>query len=181
MIRLMVLGLLWHRPMTGYELQQTLQVSQTDKWAGILPGSIYHALKKLHQEGLVELEAVEQTGNRSRTSYRITDRGQEEAVRLAGEGLREKSVVFPTTLYTALSFLHLVPRQAIRTALQEQRQGLEADYAAMRQGQEMKEEVMKLSREALLVFENIYAQYELQLEFLGKLEEIYSGTEEEQG
>ena len=45
MVRLLVLGLLQFKPLSGYEIQQILQVSQIDVWAGILPGSIYHALK----------------------------------------------------------------------------------------------------------------------------------------
>lgn len=179
MIRLMVLGLLSHKPMSGYELQQVLHTTQTDKWAGILPGSIYHALKKLNREGLVELEAVEQTGNRSRTSYRITEKGRKEIERLAAEALAEKSVVFPTALYTALSFPHLIPQGIAQPAVQEQIQALEADYAAMRQGREVKEGIVELPPEAVLIFENIYGQYELQLDFLKKLAALYSPREEE--
>ena len=56
MTRLMVLGLLKSKPMSGYEIQQILTKSQSDSWAGILPGSIYHALKKMEKEGLVEIK-----------------------------------------------------------------------------------------------------------------------------
>ncbi len=51
MTRLMVLGMLRTKPMSGYEMQQLMQVSEVDKWAGILPGSIYHALKKMDKRG----------------------------------------------------------------------------------------------------------------------------------
>jgi DNA-binding PadR family transcriptional regulator len=175
--RLMVLGLLTYKPMSGYELQQALIVSQADKWAGILPGSIYHALKKLDQEGLVELEGVQQTGNRSKATYRITPKGQEELSKLTVEALSERSVVFPTSIYTALSFLHLVPRDVILTALQEQIVRLEEDYRDMKKGEEEKTEAIPLTPEALLVFENIYGQYELQLQFLRKLAALYAEQE----
>jgi DNA-binding PadR family transcriptional regulator len=70
--RLFVLGLLTWRPLSGYEMQVILQLNQTERWAGILPGSIYHALKKLAAEGMVVLQATEQVGNRAKAIYAIS-------------------------------------------------------------------------------------------------------------
>ena len=72
----MVLGLLKTKPMSGYEIQQLLIISQSDSWAGILPGSIYHALKKMEKEQLVAIDSIEQTGNRSKAIYKITEQGE---------------------------------------------------------------------------------------------------------
>lgn len=60
MTRTMVLGLLQtFGQMSGYEIQQKMQLSQTDKWAYVKPASIYHALKRMEKEGLVVLETIE--------------------------------------------------------------------------------------------------------------------------
>jgi len=53
MVRLFVLGLLYARPRHGYEIRKWLETRRTDLWTGVLPGSIYHALKQMTKEGLV--------------------------------------------------------------------------------------------------------------------------------
>ena len=83
--RLMVLGCLMQWPMTGYQIQLILQVSQTEQWAGILPGSVYHALKKLEKEGMVMLKGTEKTGNRLKSIYEITPAGKDEFSKLLKE------------------------------------------------------------------------------------------------
>ena len=55
MTKLLVLGLLDGGPMSGYDLQQKLGGADAERWGGVLPGSIYHALKSwrggLHRPG----------------------------------------------------------------------------------------------------------------------------------
>jgi len=170
--RLMVLGLLTHKPMSGYEIQQVLQMTQSDKWAGILPGSIYHALKKMEGEGLVRLESVEHTGNRAKAIYRITDRGREEFRKLLTEALKQSSVVFPTALYTAVSFLEALPADVAIAALEEQKRRIEADYEAMKAGEREKEKYGPVPPHVRLVFRNMYEQFELQLRLLNELQAI---------
>ncbi len=78
MTRLMILGLLSSKPMTGYAIQHELQLYHADKWAGILSSSVSHALKKLENEGMIELDLIEKIGNRSKASYKLTDKGKDE-------------------------------------------------------------------------------------------------------
>ncbi|MFR4561382.1 MAG: PadR family transcriptional regulator [Flavonifractor plautii] len=68
MTKLLVLGLLDGGPMSGYDLQQKLGGADAERWGGVLPGSIYHALKKLEGEGCIALAGVEQTGHRQKAS-----------------------------------------------------------------------------------------------------------------
>src|SRR5262249_40173642 len=50
-----------------------------DKWANVQPGSIYHALRKLSDEGLLREVSTEQVGGRpARTTYEITEKGNAE-------------------------------------------------------------------------------------------------------
>jgi DNA-binding PadR family transcriptional regulator len=76
----MILGLVkWMQPVHGYDVRRELLSWQVEEWANIAPGSIYHALRKLAEEGLVEEVATEQVGARpARTTYRITAKGDAE-------------------------------------------------------------------------------------------------------
>ena len=103
--RLMVLGCLMQWPMSGYQIQLILQVSQTEQWAGILPGSVYHALKKLEKEGIVVLKGTEKTGNRLKSIYEITPTGKEEFSNLLKEAWQKPCLHFPSGIYGAVSFL----------------------------------------------------------------------------
>jgi DNA-binding PadR family transcriptional regulator len=78
--RLMILGLVrWMQPVHGYDVRRELESWQADEWANVAPGSIYHALRRLAEEGLLEEVATEQIGTRpARTTYRITPRGELE-------------------------------------------------------------------------------------------------------
>ena len=82
--RLMILGLVyWRQPVHGYEVRRELESWHADEWANIAPGSIYHALRKLAEEGLLEEVATERVGARpARTTYRITAKGETEFTQL---------------------------------------------------------------------------------------------------
>ncbi|MDM5154682.1 PadR family transcriptional regulator [Bacillus sp. DX1.1] len=181
MTRLMVLGLLMqYGPMSGYELQQAMQSAQTDTWAGVFPASIYHALKKMDKEGLVELDAVEKTGNRSKAIYSITAAGKNEFHSLMIQSFQQSSVAFPTQLYTALTFFNTdtVSIQNISSALQDQKKTIIEMYENMKAGQSIKKKMIDLPEHVTLIFENIYEQCEMQLRFIEKMEKMLSGLEE---
>ena len=78
--RMMILGLVqWMQPVHGYDVRRELLSWNADKWANVQPGSIYHALRKLAEEGLLREVATEQVGARpARTTYEITDKGAAE-------------------------------------------------------------------------------------------------------
>jgi DNA-binding PadR family transcriptional regulator len=77
---MMILGLVqWMQPVHGYDVRRELLSWSADKWANIQPGSIYHALRKLSDEGLLRQVSTEQVGARpARTTYEITDKGRAE-------------------------------------------------------------------------------------------------------
>jgi PadR family transcriptional regulator, regulatory protein AphA len=70
-----ILGLLYERPGSGYDLKQTADRSTRHFWA-ISFGQLYPELKRLNEAGLVEVEESP-TGSRQRNLYRITDAGRE--------------------------------------------------------------------------------------------------------
>ena len=126
MTKLLVLGLLDGGPMSGYDLQQKLGGADAERWGGVLPGSIYHALKKLEGEGCIALAGVEQTGHRQKAVYRITEAGRNHLHTLIADALRASCTTY---------FYTMGHRPAeVRLALEEQRRRLEAEYAALERG-----------------------------------------------
>jgi len=76
----MILGLVrWMQPVHGYDVKRELESWQADEWTTIATGSIYHALRKLAEDGLLEEVSTEQVGARpARTTYRCTAKGEQE-------------------------------------------------------------------------------------------------------
>lgn len=60
----------------GYQVRRELESWNADKWANVQPGSIYHALKKMAAEGLLEQVESESGRGPDRTGYRITEDGE---------------------------------------------------------------------------------------------------------
>lgn len=115
---MMILGLVqWMQPVHGYDVRRELLSWNADKWANVQPGSIYHALRKLNEEGLLRTVATEQVGARpARTTYEITPTGIEEFETLLRNlwwGLQQPADPFAA----AISFLPALPREEAVAAL----------------------------------------------------------------
>ena len=137
-VRLLVLGVLAERPMHGYELRKLAEQSRIEAWSGILPGSIYHALKQLEKEGLVALAKTEQTGKRRREVYRITKAGRAAIGALIGEAWRDPIRSLPTTLYGALAFRGLGDPALEHAAIERQIADLSREIAAWERARPLK-------------------------------------------
>lgn len=76
----MILGLVSYlQPVHGYDIRKELTSWNVESWANVQPGSIYHALRKMTEEGLLEEVATERVENRpARTLYRLTAAGAAE-------------------------------------------------------------------------------------------------------
>ncbi|MVO98660.1 PadR family transcriptional regulator [Paenibacillus lutrae] len=163
MTRLMVLGLLKKQPMSGYEIQRFLQLDHVNQWAEILPGSIYHALKKLESESYIEIDTIEHTGNRAKATYIITDQGEQEYARLIEESLSRPSLVFPTDIYTALLFHGDLAREQVLIAVESQIDLIRKKYDETRTAQA---EQNDLSDEEVLIFDHMYSLFKAHLKLL---------------
>lgn len=72
------LGLLGERPMHPYEMFQLLLARGEDQLVKVRPGTLYHTVDRLAQDGLLAPVATERAGNRpERTTYEITPAGTE--------------------------------------------------------------------------------------------------------
>ena len=77
-IRVFILGTLAQSgPLHGHQIRQQAQADHAELWADVHVGSLYGALKRLANEGLVREVRTERVGNRpERTVYEITADGR---------------------------------------------------------------------------------------------------------
>lgn len=89
-IRLFILGAFAERgPMHGHQLRLLAEEERIHLWADVSVGSLYGAIKRLANEGLIHELRVEREGAYpERQVYDITDRGRAALTVLREEGLR---------------------------------------------------------------------------------------------
>ena len=171
--RVFVLGLLSFQPMSGYAIQHYLRLNRAEQWAAILPGSIHYALKKLAAEGLVILQATEQTGYRIKAIYAITAAGRQEFHRLLEKLWSTPEQHSPVGLYTALTFLNALPREKVLIALDAHIAALQRELETWNRGEATQNvEITPEMRDFVrLSFVNGREHMEVDLRFLRALRE----------
>lgn len=124
-VRLYVLGVLNQRDAHGYEIKNLAKDADLAQWTDIGYGSIYHALRRLEDEELIEEAGTEQTGAYpQRTVYRITEQGRrvfEDLLRQTCRTVAEPK--YPIDL--ALVFMGQLPPDERVSLLRERLQTLE--------------------------------------------------------
>jgi DNA-binding PadR family transcriptional regulator len=172
-VRLVILGLLHRRNLYGYELKQIIEAQMGD-WTSIAFGSIYFALRKLADEGLIEQVSVERSGNRpSRSVYSITKSGRVEFLRM----LRELWMT-PKRQYhqldIALYFHHALPPEELLACVAQQIAITKQILAHIEQHRDETLADKSIPRMARAIFDHSTAHYEAELRWLeavrGKLE-----------
>jgi DNA-binding PadR family transcriptional regulator len=114
----MILGLFrWFGPTHGYDVRRELLSWDADRWANLQPGSIYHALRKMTEEGLLREVSTEQVSARpARTTYEITEKGEQEFQDLLHSAWWQ--VESPTDAFlAAFTFVAELPREEAAAAL----------------------------------------------------------------
>jgi len=107
------------QPTHGYEVRRELESWNAAHWANIAYGSIYFALRKLAEDGFLEVIAEEQTAKGpARVVYQLTDAGNHEFMRLLRDVWNDyKSPVDPFA--QAFAFMHQLPRDEILSGLRQ--------------------------------------------------------------
>src|SRR5436305_8885656 len=112
--RLLVLGVVRiFEPVHGYDVRRELLSWRVDQWANVAPGSIYNALKSMTRDALLEIVGTDQVGGRpERTTYRLTNEGENEFQALLREALwHVRPAVDP--LMPALCFMPVLKREEL--------------------------------------------------------------------
>ncbi|MCA1669537.1 MAG: PadR family transcriptional regulator [Thermomicrobia bacterium] len=116
--RLLILGVLQFKsPAHGYEIRRELESWHAEQWAHIAYGSIYFALNKMAEEGLVEAVSTDQVGKRpARTRYTLTEDGKGEFQRLLRDYWWDRKPLIDP-FQVALSFMNSMPHDELLLAL----------------------------------------------------------------
>lgn len=82
-----------HGAMYGHQIRRDARMGRAELWSDVRPGSLYSALHRMAEEGLIEPVRTEQSGKMpARTVYAITAEGQRELRALRAEALQEISM-----------------------------------------------------------------------------------------
>jgi DNA-binding PadR family transcriptional regulator len=134
--RLLVLGVVrMHGSAHGYQVRRELLSWSADKWANVAPGSIYHALKQMTKEGLLEqvdLDSAE--AGPERTGYRLTGDGEDEFQMLLGKGLTDDPTDQASYFFltAAITFITALPRKKAISLLRHRLIQLDGQCATVR-------------------------------------------------
>jgi DNA-binding PadR family transcriptional regulator len=104
----------------GYQVRRELLTWSADKWANVQPGSIYHALKKMAAENLLEQVDIEpgQPGP-DRTAYRLTPEGEAQFFLLLEQSLADPTGPGPA-MSAAITLMTTLPRKRVISLLRYQ-------------------------------------------------------------
>ena len=130
-LTLTILAKLNIQPSHPYEIQRLIR-EQHNEFAIVPPRSLYHAVDRLQQAGLVEPLETSREGKRpERTIYQITKAGRDEFQMRLHEMLAKPAKEYPEFM-VALSFLGAVPSEVVLRTLQVRAALLEGEIAGQR-------------------------------------------------
>ncbi|MGY2745406.1 PadR family transcriptional regulator [Arthrobacter sp. UYCu723] len=91
------LSLLVEEPMHPYEMYQLLMARHEDRLVKVRPGTLYHAVGRLEEQGLVEATGTDREGNRpERTTYEISEAGREALIQRLQDMLAKPVNEYPS-------------------------------------------------------------------------------------
>jgi DNA-binding PadR family transcriptional regulator len=161
--------------MHPYEMQRLIRQWHKDEFLDLKRGSLYHAIERLRRQGWIDPVETTREGRRpERTTYRLTEAGEQEMLRWLQEMLARPTRE-PTQFFAALSFLpHLTP-EAVQTQLQERVVLLEKEIESL--DVVLKTMVPRIGRLVLVEVEYAQAMRRAELAWVRSFEkELQNGT-----
>lgn len=133
--RLLVLGVVrMYGQAHGYQVRRELLTWSADKWGNVAPGSIYHALKKMAGEKLIEEVETDADGRGpDRTAYQLTPDGETEFQVQLAKSLAEYDDTAQAGfgLAAAVTFLTALPRAKAVSLLRHRINQMEGSRATV--------------------------------------------------
>lgn len=110
--RLLILGAILERGVAhGYQVRLDLESWQVGLWGNIRQGSIYHGLRSLHSQGLLE-QVSESADNPTKVEYRVTPAGREAFDRLLVRALSSDGTE-PAEIIAGIGFMTTLSRPRV--------------------------------------------------------------------
>ncbi len=131
-VRTLCLGILTFQEASGYEIKKMVEDEVFSHFIDASYGSIYPALTKMMNEGLVSVRAEEQAGKPDKKVYSITDTGRKElAAALAVDPVADK---FKSEFLFQLMLREFLPKSHIADIYDAQMQYLRDELAHIEMG-----------------------------------------------
>jgi PadR family transcriptional regulator AphA len=115
-VRTICLGLLTRADATGYEIKKQFEEDGFGHFAEASFGSIYPALSRLTEEGLVSVREETQEKRPDRKVYSITDKGHTRFLEALNRPVQEDHN--RSAFAFAMLFSHLLPRERVQALLE---------------------------------------------------------------
>lgn len=117
---ILLLGILYQKPLHGYELNKFIEDRGVRQWANIGFSSIYYLLEKLETKGLVETEGAEA---KARKIFSITSEGK-KVCKAQTKLLLAQRVPNKNPLMTGLANSFVLSESAMKKQLTDRKEGL---------------------------------------------------------
>ena len=125
------LALLAERAMHPYEMYQLLMARSEDRLLKVRPGTLYHAVGRLEEQGLVKAVGTDREGNRpERTTYEISEMGREALLGRLHEMLAVPAAEYPG-FPLAVAEAHNLPAAVVVDLLDQRLAALEAQLGGL--------------------------------------------------
>lgn len=129
-VRTLCLSILYSRESSGYEIRKRCTEGECSYFVEASFGSIYPALAKLEQDGLVTSRVEHQSGKPSKKIYSITDAGRAAFVDELYEPVTED--VYRSPFLLLARFAHLLPADLLRARCEERLAQLSSEISELK-------------------------------------------------
>lgn len=129
-VRTLCLSFLYSRDASGYEIRKLCTEGEGAYFVEASFGSIYPALAKLADEGLVTSQVEHQAGKPSKKIYAITERGRAAFIDALHEPLGEDVFRSPFLLFAR--FAHLMDVDLVRQRVNARLEEMDREIAELR-------------------------------------------------
>lgn len=121
---LVILGMLYEKPMYGYEIEKQIIDTSMRDWTEIGFSSIYYILKKLQSKKLIRLEIILNEKNQTRKMYHITEKGKNQTKHAVKSIISiHENVIWRMDL--GLAYLNLLDSSEILESLSKYKKSIE--------------------------------------------------------
>ncbi|WP_196259105.1 PadR family transcriptional regulator [Pelagibacterium limicola] len=130
-VRTLCLSILYAQEASGYEIRKMCTEGECSYFVEASFGSIYPALAKLEDEGLVTSRVEHQAGKPSKKIYAITESGRAAFVDALHEPVGEDVYRSPFLLF--VRFSHLLPAELVRSRIAEKLRQMDDEIAELKE------------------------------------------------
>jgi DNA-binding PadR family transcriptional regulator len=129
--RILCLGILSFGDASGYEIKKSVEDGMFNHFIEASYGSIYPALTRLTEEGLLDCHEEAQTGRPDKKVYTLTDAGRRELAKAISAPPRD--AVFKSEFLFVMLLGNLVPREHLARIYLERLAHVRAEYEMIRE------------------------------------------------